>query len=124
MCYPDLLLVVRNRDNPVFLGKLIMVEIDRGTMSMSALRDKVIGYSLYHRQGVYRRFGDFDGFRVLFQTSSAKRVKSMRRAFTDLQSCDLIWITDFEQVRAHEHDILTAPIWLDADWNTLSIVKP
>lgn len=124
ICYPDTLLVLRKKNDLQHPGKLIFVEIDRGTMGMNALKDKVVGYSLYNRQGVYKKFGKFVGFRVLLQTSSAKRVEAMRRAFTDLHDCDLIWVTDLEQVRKHESEILTAPIWLNADWRTISIVKP
>ncbi len=124
VCYPDILLVIRRRGVPQHSGKLILVEIDRGTMGPGALRDKVMGYSLYHQQGVFKKFGKFSSFRVLFQTASPKRVEALRQAFTDLQDCDLIWVTDLGQVRAHEADILTAPIWLNADWRTISIVKP
>ncbi len=120
--YPDALIVFRGKGEFEKYQTLFFLEIDRGTEGLQRIRDKVIGYNQYLRQKVYKKFGEFESFRVLFQTTSEKRALNMREALLDLEGTDLVWITQVGQV--DEGSILHGPIWMDSGRNVRSILKP
>lgn len=117
--YPDSKIVLKVKEKDI--QRLFFLEIDRGTESLNVIRDKVIGYNLYRNAKVFQKFGKFDGFRVLFQTSSEKRAKNMRKALTDLEGEDLVWITDVSKV--NEGSVLKEPIWINEKWEYKQILK-
>lgn len=117
--YPDGLIILRGAGD--FDGEqlLLFVEIDRGTEGMRVIQEKVIGYQLYFEQAVHKKFGAFDGFRVLLQTTSPRRAENMRKALMNMQGADLVWIADQEKV--WEDSILQKPIWQDhlLEWKSV-----
>jgi hypothetical protein len=119
--YPDALVVLRGRGEFAGAQQLYFVEIDRGSEGLGVLRDKVIGYGLYRELHVYRKYGDFSGFRVLLQVPSPRRAENLRQALTGLQGGELVWITD--GVRVTEQTLLSAPIWLDHRGERQAILK-
>jgi hypothetical protein len=108
---PDALVVLQGKGRFADARQLYFVETDRGTEGLGRLRDKVIGYGLYHELAVYRKYGDFVGFLVLFQVPSPRRADNLRRALAATRGAELVWITD--SARVTEATVLSAPIWLD-----------
>jgi hypothetical protein len=119
--YPDALIVLQGKDAFADFRRLFFLEIDRGSEGLHVIRDKVIGYNLYRRLDVYKKFGPFDRFRVLLQTSSPRRAAHLRTALTDLEGADLVWLTDVFQVR--EQTLLAAPIWTDSAGVARTLLK-
>lgn len=119
--YPDGLIILKGKGKYEQFQKLYFLEIDRGTEGLSRIRDKVIGYNLYLREEVYKKFGEFDDFKVLLQTSSPKRAKNIRRCLVDQEGTDFVWITSMEQV--NRDSILTSPIWMDHRQEAKALLK-
>lgn len=117
--YPDAKIVLKIHDKEV--QALYFLEIDRGTESLNVIRDKVIGYDLYRKEKIFQKFGRFKGFRVLFQAHSKKRAQNMRKALTNLEGADLVWITAVSEV--NENTLLKSPIWINDQGETRSILK-
>lgn len=119
--YPDALIVLQGQVAYADFQRLYFLEIDRGTEGLHVIRDKVIGYNLYRRLGVYQKFGPFDRFLVLLQTSSPRRAAHLQTALTNLEGADLVWLTDVAQVR--DHTLLAAPIWTDSAGVARTLLK-
>lgn len=119
--YPDALIILQGKGEHQGFQRLFFLEIDRGTAPLGAIRDKVIGYNLYRRLGIFKKFGRFDRFRVLIQTSSQKREANIRTALTDQEGADLVWVTDVSRVT--EKTLLEAEIWQDEKRHLRSVLK-
>lgn len=119
--YPDGLIILKGKGKFENFQKLYFLEIDRGTEGLDRIRNKVTGFNLYKKEGVFRKFGKFDDFKVLIQTSSEARANNMRKALTDLEGTDLVWITDYAKV--DEKTIAHAPIWLSSQMEPKAILK-
>jgi hypothetical protein len=119
--YPDALLILRGRGDYRAFQRLVFLEIDRGTAPLHVIREKVIGYNLYRQHGIHRKFGRFDRFRVLLQTSSPKRAGNIRSALTDQDGADLVWVTDVAHVTPET--VLEGEVWLDAERRLRSVLK-
>ena len=113
--YPDALIILRGTGEYRSFQRLYFAEIDRGSETLSVLRDKVIGYSLFRSEGIFRKFGKFDRFRVLFLTTSPARAENIRKEITGTDGSDLVLISDTSKVT--ESTILTQPVWKDAGGN-------
>lgn len=119
--HPDALVVLKGKGTFADARQLYFVEIDRGTESLGILREKVIGYGLYHELDIYRKYGHFNGFLVLFQTSSPRRADNLRRALAGTRGAELVWVTD--SARVTEATVLSAPIWLDQRGERKTLLK-
>lgn len=108
--HPDMMFVLRAElaDGCVF-QRLFFVEIDRGTEGLRVIHEKLVGYSLYRREGIFKKFGDFDDFRVLIQTNSAKRLDNiveLAEAFSDALD---VWCATESTVKAGT--VLERSVW-------------
>ena len=121
LVYPDALIILKGKGEYEHVQKLFFLEIDRGTEGLRRIQEKIIGYHLYKSQGVFHKYGNFPKFKVLIQTTSPRRVESMRKTLTDLAGTELVWITDQKQI--WEDSVLEKPIWLDHERNIKSILK-
>jgi hypothetical protein len=119
--FPDALIILRGRDDFAKYQRLYFLEVDRGTMGLERIREKVIGYNLYKQLKIYQKFGWFSSFTVLFQTSSSKRATNVRTALTDQAGSELVWVTDVGKVR--ESTVLSEAIWVDSELNNRCVVK-
>lgn len=119
--YPDALIVLKGKGEYEQFRKMFFLEVDRGTEQLSIIRDKVIGYNLYHKNKIFNKFGKADSFTVLFQTSSEKRANNIRKYLTDQEGTELVWITNVQQV--DEKSIVSAPIWQDYQLERKAILK-
>lgn len=108
--HPDMLFVLKaeTMDGRVF-QRLFFVEIDRGTEGLRVIADKLTGYHLYKREGVFRKFGDFSDFRVLLQTNSAKRAKNIHDLTGKFDGAVDAWVVADRLV--NEETILHGLIW-------------
>ena len=109
--YPDALIILRGKGEYAKFQKLYFLEVDRSTEGLRIIQDKVIGYNLYRRENVFKKFGAFDDFQVLFQAPSQKRAGNIRQALTDLEGTESVWVTSADQVT--EDSILGSTIWTD-----------
>ena len=109
--YPDGLIILRGKGRYEQFQRLFFLEIDRGTESLPRIRDKVIGYNLYLKEGVHKKFGPFESFKVLLQTNSAKRAENIRRMLVDQEGADFVLVTTYDQVTPET--VLAEPIWID-----------
>jgi hypothetical protein len=119
--HPDALIILQGKGEFRDFQKLYFLEIDRGTESHSRIRDKVIGFNLYLKLGIFQKFGKFDRFLVLFQTSSAKRADNIRKLLLDQEGSDLVWVTDVSRVS--EETLLHGKIWQDDTLEYRSLLK-
>ncbi|MGC1953285.1 MAG: replication-relaxation family protein [Gammaproteobacteria bacterium] len=118
---PDALVVLKGKGRFADARQLYFVEIDRGTEGLGRLRDKVIGYGLYHELAVYRKYGHFTGFLVLFQVPSPRRADDLLRALAGTRGAELVWVTDSAHVT--ETTVLSTPIWLDQRGERKTLLK-
>ena len=109
--YPDALIILRGKGEYAKFQKLYFLEVDRSTEGLRIIQDKVIGYNLYRRENVFKKFGAFDDFQVLFQAPSQKRAGNIRQALTDLEGTESVWVTSADQIS--EDSILGSAIWTD-----------
>lgn len=125
--YPDGMFILRGKGDYAKFQRLYFVEIDRGTMSMDRIRDKVIGYHLYHQLGItretrcqsYKKYGKFEKFRVLLVTASEKRVMNIRRALVGLSGEELVWVGQKANYQNHLDDFM----WFDSRMKEKKILK-
>jgi len=116
--YPDALIVLKVNDRE----GLYAFELDRGTESITTvIRNKIIGYNLYHKKQLFKKYGNFPGFKVLFQTNSPKRAKNIREILTDQEGENLVLITSSDQV--NKDTILNKPIWMDHNHEKRNLFK-
>ena len=108
--HPDMLFVLKAEtgQGQVF-QRLFFVEIDRGTEGLRVISDKLTGYHLYKREGIFRKFGEFADFRVLIQTNSEKRRENIREAAGKFDGVLDAWVTDDRLVNVGS--VLRGPIW-------------
>lgn len=74
------------------------------------LRGKFTGYHLYKREGIYKKFGDFEDFRVLVQTNSERRTRNIVKLAGEFERVVEVWAG--YKVAVHSTNILTDRIWV------------
>lgn len=116
--YPDGLIIFESKKDKI--KKLIFLEIDRGTERLSIIKDKVFGYDLYFRQNIYKKFGKFDYFTILFQCNSKKRAENIRNIISDIEISNKVLVTD--QTQVNKDSILYEKIWKDCKGNLINIL--
>lgn len=119
--YPDALFILQGKGEYSEYKKLYFVEIDRGTEGLRVLQDKLMGYHLYQKEGIFRKFGAFHDFRLLVQTTSEKRETNLKAAYLDYQGTELAWTSRRELVSPSS--ILKEKIWTDFQGNPSAILK-
>ena len=99
---------------------LFFLEADRGTESLvktkntpGDIRHKLTGYQALFRSNRYKRYerifnANFNGFRLLFLTTTPGRTKSICDFVQTMRPSDFIWITDQNQMFSHG---ISAEIW-------------
>ncbi len=118
--FPDSMLILQGLGEFEAHKRVLFLEIDRGTMPIRRLQDKVLGYDLYHQQGIHKKFANVASFTVLFQTSSEKRARNIRRGLMGISGTNLVWVTAVQQVTAET--ILFGDIWRDHEGKSRSIL--
>ena len=120
--YPDLMFVLKADHGPekVF-QRLFFVEIDRGTEGLRVISDKLAGYHLYKSEKVYRKFGDFNDFRVLIQTNSAKRQQNIQMRTREFSDVVTVWTAMDSLVTSTS--ILKDKIWENPDGEPAAILR-
>jgi hypothetical protein len=121
--FPDALIILSGKAETEFVGfqRLYFVEIDRGTMGLKKIREKILAYYFYLKQGSFRKFGKFNDFKILLQTSSKKRAANIREMLLGQKGAAFVWVTDFQQVS--EKSILSEAIWRDWEGKLRSVLK-
>ena len=120
--HPDLMFILRSESSSgkVF-QKLYFVEIDRGTEGLRVIQDKLTGYHLYKREGVFKKFGEFEDFRILFQTTSEKRLHNFCTIASDFS--DTLDIRGCTDENVAPNTILSGKIWSDGEQNIEAILR-
>lgn len=85
------------------------LELDRGTMTRSRFRDKVLAYQAYIASGQYERRYGTRSLRVLTVTSGPKRLENLREEAEQAGGGQVFWFTTSDLITADE--VLTEPIW-------------
>lgn len=116
---PDGIFAIRNNESSKALLFFLEVDMDSEAMSgkrgnTNTIHHKIICYQELYRNKHYKRlekvFGsEFNGFRLLFLTSTDARVAALCRFAKTIQSSDFIWLTD--QAKMFHHG-LSANIWV------------
>jgi len=119
--YPDGLIILKGRGAYEKFQRLYFLEIDRGTETLERIRQKVIGYNIYLKENIYKKFGAFDGFKVLIQTSSEKRAENIRKHLVDQDGAEVVLVSAVQDVNVDS--ILTDPIWLNEDNKKTPLMK-
>lgn len=108
--HPDMMFILRaTTEGGKTFQRLFFVEIDRGTEGLAVIQDKLTGYALYQRERIFRKFGDFDGFRVLIQTNADRRARNIVELVERFEGNVDAWVTS-EASETHD-DVLTSPSW-------------
>ena len=86
------------------------LEADRGTMSLFAMKKKLLGYIQLYRRGLHRSYFGIPHFRVLLVTSTPYRRDKMRQALREIGYClNMFW---FALWRDTSPDKILQGIWL------------
>lgn len=88
------------------------LELDRGTMTRSRFRDKVLAYQAYIASGQYEKRYGTRSLRVLTVTSGPKRLENLREEAEQAKGGRVFWFTTSDQVT--QERVLTYPIWMIA----------
>jgi hypothetical protein len=121
---PDLLVLLRAASARQTHRQLYFIEIDRGTENLRRIRRKVIGYGLFLRQKRHQRFAPTEGFKVLIQTTSARRAKNVIAEIArlkDEKTKKLVLVTSENEVTTET--ILTSDIWMTAAGQPKTLLK-
>jgi hypothetical protein len=108
--FPDAMFILRQRETTA--ERLYFAEIDRGTEGAQVIRDKAAAYQLYREQGIFKKFGSFPRFRVLFQAPSEKHSRQIRQALAGSKGEELFWVAAATELSPAT--LLTAPVWTDS----------
>lgn len=123
--FPDALIELRGKGEFSDEKALYFFECDRGTQSIAGVvAEKVKAYSIFHRQRLFQKFGDFADFTVLYETTSQTRAENIQKHLkaSDTPGRELVWLTSADQVDAHAQAILTEHIWINSDGERCSIL--
>jgi hypothetical protein len=118
--YPDAMVVLEATGTSA--RRLYFVEIDRGTEGLQTIRRKIRAYQLYARNKLFSKFGKFQNFAVLFQTSSERRAANMIKLVAEMDYGLQILVTHAAAVS--EQSILDAAIWQQSEGEPMSLIKP
>ena len=119
--YPDGLIHLSTIVNDKKYNQLYFLEIDRGTEGLQVIRDKITGYNIYLKQEIYKKFGNFQGFKVLIQTSSKKRATNIQNTLIDHEGAHFVLVTAVQNV--NEKTILNEQIWSNHLGEKKSVLK-
>lgn len=120
--YPDAMFILRGRGEKYGqFQRLFFVEIDRGTEGLRVIQDKLTGYHLYKREGIFRKYGKFESFRVLFQAPGERRMENIRKLTEPFIDVVDVWTTISDTLS--DNDLLGNPVWIDAGGNSKSILN-
>lgn len=119
--HPDALIILSAKRGGKAASRLIFLEVDRGTQGLERIRDKLTGYHLAREQGLFRQFGDFSDFLVLFQAPGDKRAASIFEALSDHIAAPIARVTPVQDVSAES--VLIEPIWKDMSGEMRRITK-
>lgn len=118
--YPDGLIILKATKDTEKRA-LILLEIDRSTEPLRKIQEKFLGYRHYYRQKKFAKFGKFARLRILFQTTSCKRLKNMAKSIHDYEDSHLVWFSTRDQIS--EDSLLTHSIWKDTAGGEHSLLK-
>lgn len=121
--YPDLRFVLQGQGKYEHLQALYFVEIDRGTMDLGRIQEKVVGYKLFDDGKYFNNLGigTFRRFTVLIQTSSERRAKNIVRSLQGVEGRHLVLVTHHALV--NENSIFQEEIWRSDKNEKKSIFK-
>lgn len=102
--------------------RLYFVEIDRGTEGLQVIRRKIRAYQLYSRNQLFSKFGKFQDFSVLFQTSSERRTTNMVKLAGEMDFGANLFASYVKDVS--EKTLLTGAIWQRSAGEPMSLLKP
>lgn len=98
------------------------LEADRGTMAMSSIARKMLGYIQLFRRGLHRQFFDLPYFRVLFVTTTQYRRNQARTALRKIGYCPNMFL--FALWKDVNPQMIKEATWLKCHQDTLhSIFK-
>jgi hypothetical protein len=109
--HPDALIELHFERDGKKASRLIFVEIDQGTQGLERIRDKVTGYTLYRDQALFRQFGGYSDFLLLFQAQSERRCKNILESLVDHVGGRMVRATTAAELTPQS--ILTEPVWRD-----------
>lgn len=118
--FPDAMVVLEATGTTA--RRLYFVEIDRGTEGLQTIRRKIRAYQLYARNNLFAKYGKFQNFTVLFQTSSPKRATNMTKLIAEMEAGKQFLVSHAAAV--NDSSILTKPIWSPCSGDPMCLVKP
>ena len=119
--YPDSLFVLNGLGKYADYQALYFVEIDRGTESSKKILKKLRAYDLYLKNKGFKKYADVNFFKVLFVTTSQKRIDALLENLQDNSGLDLFLFSHFEETK--NNNVITDSIWLKPDGEVVSIIK-
>lgn len=98
------------------------IEADRGTMSLHAMRKKMLGYIQLYRGGLHQKCFNIPHFRVLMITTTPYRRDKLRQILREIGYCpNMGWFAIWSDIKAEK---MFTPIWLKcSDQEYYSIMK-
>jgi Replication-relaxation len=97
--------------------RLFFLEADRGSESVQEIAQKQKGYHYFQAapdpqnppQRLWQRYGPARDFRVLFVTTTERRVEALRRQLEDLPGFELMNFAAIPEVQSR--NVVSEPIW-------------
>jgi len=120
--HPDALIKIDLRKDEKSAPLLLFLEVDQGTEGMERIRDKMTGYMLAIRQGIFRHYGGDAPVLVLFQAHNEKRAQVIFEALADHAGSAFVRVTHADQVKPD--NLFFEKIWRRADGAYVSLYRP
>lgn len=119
--HPDALIVLTAQRDGKSASRLLCLEVDRASQGLDRIRDKVTGYHLAKEQNLFRQYGDFSDFVVLFQAPSERRSTALFSALVDHVAAPAVRVAPAHNVTTTS--LLTEPVWKDMGGEMRRILK-
>ena len=85
------------------------LEADRGTMSLFAMRKKLLGYVQLYLKGLHRRYFGIPHFRVLLVTNTPRRRDKLRETLHEIGYCpNMFWFAVWRDISPEK---ILSKIW-------------
>ena len=119
--YPDAAFVLNGIGEYKDKQALYFVEIDRGTESSSVISKKLRAYHCFSLSKAFKRYAKVDFFRVLFVTTSLRRVNGIMQNLEGSFGLDLFFFADTAII--NESNVITDSIWARSNGEIVPLVK-
>jgi len=113
--------IIEGKDRFAGYESLFFLEIDRSTEPLGKIAQKIYKYHLLLAQKKFLAYGNFKSFKVLFITTSSKRITSIRETLSGTEGMQMLLFSTFAEITAR--NFFDDTIWMTPGGELKSIIK-